>query len=421
MCYSFCVVKNRKFVLNLSNIDYNAALAGGGKFAGLAKIRPLIDGYVARYNVPLVIPETYAIKIDAPRGVALDAAMCAMDACGGNVAVRSSADVEDAGGKTYSGAFESVLNVQTRDNMKDALDVVYGSAANVPGAKMGVVIQRMIANPDMAGVLYSQDFNGDPYNVVHYTVGRPANFLVVNREKGNLSKISKYHFSSDEGFELFKFSDMNRDYTERCIRSVVFDNMNGMLPLISIKDWGAEKICNLVALANHLECDLGYPVDVEFAIGKDGVINVLQQRPYIINADYIVRHMPNGDFVGYNKGNPIINGVVKIVDGIEDKSIFGADFKDKILLTKDGNSGNGVALLTMVDGKENVLNSKLKIDACYRIHDEMYGHYGNQFREHGTPFWSTQRTADFANVCDGDVMEIDMRSGHFKILRQKVR
>ncbi len=124
-------------ILDLYTTDIHSARAGGGKFAGLVTAKQLIDKYVARYQVPLAIPDTYAIKIDTPRSRAFETAMYAMDACGGNVAVRSSADIEDASGRTHSGTFESVLNVDTRDKMKDALDTVYDSTSHAPRRKNG--------------------------------------------------------------------------------------------------------------------------------------------------------------------------------------------------------------------------------------------------------------------------------------------
>ncbi len=152
------MVQKTSYILDLNTVNTKTAKSAGGKFAGLAHVKPLIDKYVSQYNVPLAIPETYGIKIDTPRNRALDAAIRAMNACGGIVAVRSSADIEDASGKTYSGASESVLNVDNKDKMKDALDTVYQSASCVPGAKMGIVIQRMITAPKIAGVIYSADF-----------------------------------------------------------------------------------------------------------------------------------------------------------------------------------------------------------------------------------------------------------------------
>ncbi len=411
-------------ILNLRTIDYSTAHSGGGKFAGLVRVKPLIDKYVAQYSVPLAIPDTYAIPIGTPRTNAYDMAMHAMDACGGNVAVRSSADVEDTSGKTHSGEFESVLNIDTRDKMQDALDTVYASAKNVPGAQMGIVIQRMISNIDMAGVLYSQDFNGDPYNVINYCIGRPSDYLLINQETGTVSKIGKHTDDPRGNFELLNFSDIfsknpNRLHIQEQIETF-------KMKMNTVFQYGLENIFRLAALGNHLESDLGYPVDVEFAINKKGTINILQQRPYIIHPDYIVTHAKNGDWIGYNKRTPIITGEIKLVDFIRlrkaalDKMIADGVFKNKILLSRNNKSYGG-KILAMWDIYENVLCSKLKIDATYTIHSEMYGHYGNQFRERATPFLSTRRTADFQNVHDGDIMEIDMRTRQFKIIPQKTR
>ncbi len=417
------MAKKTSDILNIDNVSPTYARSAGGKFAGLVTAKPLIDKYVAKYNVPLAIPQTYGIKIDMPHTHAFDAAMRAMDACGGNVAVRSSADIEDASGKTYSGAFESVLNVDNKDKMKDALDVVYGSAKNVPGAKMGIVIQRMITNPDIAGVVYSQDFNGDLMTVINYTHGRPADWLLTNRERGDLSKISKYHWGRKGNFKMFSFPDIDSKDYDSCSR-YVFDKLLGMLPLASIKEYGATKVYRLAALGNHLEYDLGYPVDVEFAVEHNETINILQQRPYVINSNYVVRQMQNGDFIGYNKTEPIIRGTVKIVDIVATPEQIERDCQDKILLSKDQfacGGNDGFFILALADSYKNVLHSKLKIDATYRIQSELYGHRGNQFREHATPFLSTKRAADFANVNDGDMMEMDMRTGMFKIMSQKIR
>ncbi len=410
-------------ILNIDNVSPTYARSAGGKFAGLVRVKPLIDKYVAQYNVPLAIPETYGIKIDTPHNHVFDAAMRAMDACGGNVAVRSSADIEDVSGKTYSGAFESVLNVDNKDKMKEALDVVYGSAKNVPGAKMGIVIQRMIANPEMAGVLYSQDFNGDPMTVINYTIGRPANMLLVNRDKGDLTKISKYVSEADScSLRRFQFPDMHSVNDRETLHTIVFDNHCPPLPLMCIKAYGLEKIFNLAALGNHMESDLGYPVDVEFAIEKNGTINVLQQRPYIINPNYVVTCADNGDWIGYNAQSPIIRGQVKIVDNIHNSEELNAakqngTFVDKILLAKHGKNYDSFAILTYFEDMKSVLS----IDAGYRLQHDLYGHYGNGWRERGTPFLSTKRAADFVNVNDGDMMEIDIRTGMFKIISQKIR
>ncbi len=421
-----------KNIISLDNTTPDKAHIGGGKFVGLAQIKPLLAKYKEQYGVDFDLPKTFAITTDAfkkydiahngiPEDVINQAMQC-MVACGGNVAVRSSADIEDLSGKTHSGEFESVLSVKNKQQIIAALQKVYQSAQNVNGAQMGVIIQPMIDTPTMAGVLYSQDFNGDPLVAINWTQGKPANFLLVNKEQGNLTKISKY-VRTDDGYKLFEFPDIKTRNSHNILHSA-FDNCMGMVPVKCLQDRNMQYITQLTALANHLEKDLGYPVDVEFAISKNGKISVLQQRPYIMNNNYVVKQLENGDLVGYNKNNPIVAGEVKIVDYFISTEEFkrakeNKDFANKILLSKNARRNDSFAILACVDSDENVLQSKLKIDACYRIHSELYGHYGNQFRERGTPFFSTQRNAEFQHVKDGDWLKIDLRTGTFKTFPQK--
>ena len=421
-----------KNIISLDNTTPDKAHIGGGKFVGLAQIKPLLAKYKEQYGVDFELPKTFAITTDAfkkydiahngiPEDVINQAMQC-MVACGGNVAVRSSADIEDLSGKTHSGEFESVLSIKNKQQMIAALQKVYQSAQNVNGAQMGVIIQPMIDTPTMAGVLYSQDFNGDPLVAINWTQGKPANFLLVNKEQGNLTKISKY-VQTDYGYKLFEFPDIKTRDNRNLLHSSI-DNCMMKFYVSSLQYWNMQYITQLTALANHLEKDLGYPVDIEFAISKDGKISVLQQRPYIMNNNYVVKQLENGDLVGYNKNNPIVAGEVKIVDyfiSAEEyqKAKENKDFANKILLSKSAQRNNSFMILAWADMDEDVLQSKLKIDACYRIHSELYGHYGNQFRERGTPFFSTQRNAEFQHVKDGDWLKIDLRTGTFKTFPQK--
>lgn len=421
-----------KNIISLDSTTPDKAHIGGGKFVGLAQIKPLLVKYKEQYGIDFELPKTFAITTDAfkkydianngiPEEIINQAMQC-MAACGGNVAVRSSADIEDLSGKTHSGEFESVLSIKNKQQMIAALETVYQSAQNVNGAQMGVIIQPMIDTPVMAGVLYSQDFNGDPLVAINWTQGKPANFLLVNKEQGNLTKISKY-VRTDDGYKLFEFPDIKAKNDNDILHSV-FDNCMVNFYVGCFQDFNMQYITQLTALANHLEKDLGYPVDVEFAIAKDGKISVLQQRPYIMNNNYVVKQLENGDWVGYNKDNPIVAGEVKIVDHFISTEEYkrakeNKDFANKILLSKSAYNYDGFAILAGADSDKNVLQSKLKIDAGYRIHSELYGHYGNQFRERGTPFFSTQRNNEFQHVKDGDWLKIDLRTGNFKTFPQK--
>lgn len=430
VCYS-SFMKTEPTIISLDKTTADNAHIGGGKFAGLAKVKPLLEKYKKLYGLEIAIPKTYAISVEAfdkydiayngvPAELVNEAMKCLV-ACGGNAAVRSSADIEDFGGLSHSGEFESVLFVKNKAQMTKALETVYASSQNVENAKMGIIIQPMIDTPQMAGVAYSQDFNGDPMVVINWTQGKPANFLLVNKENGNLTKVSKYAKTKGD-LQLFGFNDLNTQDPQICLNAYSGDCMT-MLPITCLRDWNLQYISQITALSNHLEQDLHYPVDLEFAISQDGKINVLQQRPYIMNNKYVIKRFQNGDWAGYSKDNPIIAGEVRIVDikrGQDTaKAPANEEFKNKILLSKNSETSNGYSILAWADAKDNILQSKLKIDACHRIHSEVYGHYGNQFRERGTPFLSTNRNKEFQNVNDGDWLKIDLRTGKFKIYPPK--
>lgn len=407
---------------------------GGGKFAGLAQIRPLLEKYKEQYGTEFDLPQTYAITTEAydkyniaQNGIPeelIHQAMHCLAACGGNVAVRSSADIEDKEGKTHSGEFESVLSVKNKRQMQKALQTVYASAQKVPNAKMGVVIQPMIEKPRMAGVLYSQDFNGDPLVVINWTQGKPANFLLVNKEQGNLTKISKYS-KTEQNLKLFEFCDIAAKNEKALLHGVCCDNLMGIFNVCNLEYYNIQYIAQLTALANHLEKDLNYPVDLEFAIAENGKISILQQRPYVMNNQYVVKQFENGDWAGYLKDTPIIAGEIKLVDikaseeNKYQKAKENGEFSNKILLSKNPEKNCGFHILAWTDMHSNILRSKLKIDACYRIHAQLYGHYGNQFRERGTPFLSTTRNNEFQKLNDGDWLKIDLRTGEFKTYPKK--
>lgn len=423
-------MKNNILISLDQNTTPELANSCGGKFSGLHKIADLIKKWQKEYDVDIQIPQTFAIPTDVydkydikAKGVPeeiVNEAMQALVACGGCVAVRSSADIEDQEGKTNSGAFKSVLFVKNKTQMREALKKVYASAENVEDANMGIIIQPMIETPKMAGVAYSQDFNGDQMVVVNWTQGKPADYLLVNKEEGTVTKVAKYlndKSSYDVSLELFTFDKINSDNDKEILHTAI-NNMMGPMSTMMLNSFGYKSLTSLVALCNHLEKELNYPVDLEFAIAENGKLNILQQRPYIMNPNYIVKNFDNGDWIGYNKKQPIVMGEVLVVDECSDKireRMRNQEYDNKILLSKNSHSNSYFVLAYAREG----MNSKLRIDAEYRIHNQVYGHYGNEFRENAQPFISTKRKEDFANVETGDYMKIDLRTGDFKIYPQK--
>lgn len=76
-------------------------------------------------------------------------------------AVRSSADVEDSGQRSYAGQFKTILDV-SRDRVIEAIKTVYDSGINFNSSyssnsiQMGILVQDMI-NAQISGVLFTYD------------------------------------------------------------------------------------------------------------------------------------------------------------------------------------------------------------------------------------------------------------------------
>lgn len=92
---------------------------------------------------------------------------------GQKVIVRSSASDEDGLNCAMAGEYESVLDVPADDHqaLKAAIDVVVASYVKKGGGVEGheVIVQLMIQNVSMSGVIFTHDLNtGAPYYVVNY-------------------------------------------------------------------------------------------------------------------------------------------------------------------------------------------------------------------------------------------------------------
>lgn len=135
-------------------------MGSGGKAAGIVRLNAL----------GLPTPRTWVLAhADGEWGRgAVKAAVAAVVAERVAYAVRSSADVEDAGVDSYAGQFESVLGVRGADAVADAALRVraaaeaesvaaYSAARGAEGAvRMAVLVQEMV-QPVMAGVAFSHD------------------------------------------------------------------------------------------------------------------------------------------------------------------------------------------------------------------------------------------------------------------------
>jgi pyruvate,water dikinase len=232
--------------------------------------------------------------LPVPPGVALSSAFVdrvvagASDASGPlpsvapRMAVRSSAIGEDSGGASFAGQHATVLNV-TAAGVHDAVRVVWQSArseaalayrrrrglADAPA--IGVVIQALV-EPVAAGVLFTRDpITGAPERLIEASWGLgeavvsglviPDRFrlhpdgTVLEMEPGH--KDVKIWYDGDHG-----------------TREVpVPAHQHRALTL------GAAHLARLHALAERCTATWGADLDLEWALGPDDTIYLLQSRP----------------------------------------------------------------------------------------------------------------------------------------------
>ena len=179
----------------------------------------------------------------------------------GPVAVRSSALGEDSSEASFAGQFETVLGVQGVAAIRDAVERCLVSAAGARAeayrsemhanddVRMAVVVQRMV-DATAAGVI----FTADP-------VTGQRDRIVINAVPG-LGEALVGGYRTPDHFVLSREGTM----LERAVqggRAAVDE----------------AKLSSLLRDALKAEAGLGYPLDLEWAIGQDDQVYWLQARP----------------------------------------------------------------------------------------------------------------------------------------------
>jgi phosphoenolpyruvate synthase/pyruvate phosphate dikinase len=142
----------------------------------------------------------------------------------GQFAVRSSANVEDSGQRSYAGQFKTILDV-SKDNLIEAIKQVYDSAINFNSSysknsiQMGIVIQEMI-NAEISGVLFTYDLINQNSNSImaELSHGKCEN-IVSGRTNPSLYIIDK---NSKETL-LFEEGNQNVSLGEDQIRQILLN------------------------------------------------------------------------------------------------------------------------------------------------------------------------------------------------------
>jgi len=160
------------------------------------------------------------------------------------VIVRSSARVEDSVASSQAGRYDSVLGVAGSAAVAQAIDRVIDSFAADGSDDDQIFVQPMLDRVAMAGVAFSRNPSGGPYFVINY--------------------------------------DDRSGLTDR-VTAGVGDNLETFFCLKSRPDACPPPLAPVIALVRELEnllaCDA---IDVEFAVGGDGQLYLLQVRPLAV-------------------------------------------------------------------------------------------------------------------------------------------
>jgi glutamine kinase len=162
------------------------------------------------------------------------------------VIVRSSAVSEDAtGGNSQAGKYDSVAGVVGGPALIEAINQVIASFGEGIRRDDQIFVQPMLDQVVMAGVAFSRSPEGGPYFVINY-----------DDKSGSTA-----HVTSGSGDDLRTFF---------CVKS----RPEGCPP----------QLAPIIALLSELETLLGCDsLDVEFAVGRDWQLYLLQVRPLTVD------------------------------------------------------------------------------------------------------------------------------------------
>jgi adenylylsulfate kinase-like enzyme/phosphohistidine swiveling domain-containing protein len=164
----------------------------------------------------------------------------------GRVIVRSSARDEDHAARSQAGRYDSVLGVVGSPAVEQAIGRVIHSFDDDRSGDDQIFVQPMLESVAMAGVVFSRSPSGSPYFIVNY--------------------------------------DDRSGRTDR-VTGGVGDNLKTFFCLKSRPDACPAALAPVIALVSELEtllaCDA---IDVEFAVGGDGQLYLLQVRPLTVDS-----------------------------------------------------------------------------------------------------------------------------------------
>ncbi len=163
----------------------------------------------------------------------------------GRVIVRSSARGEDGAMSSQAGKYDSVLGVTGSAAVAQAIDQVIESFAEDGSDDDQIFVQPMLDRVAMAGVVFSRSPSGAPYFIINY--------------------------------------DDHSGLTDR-VTGGTGHNLKTFYCLKSRPDACPPSLAPVIALVSELETLLARDaIDVEFAVGDDGQLYLLQVRPLVVD------------------------------------------------------------------------------------------------------------------------------------------
>lgn len=220
------------------------------------------EGLVRLINMGLNVPPGFVI-IDAEPGqypAKLEQNYLALG--GAKVAVRSSAIGEDSSGASFAGQYETILDVEGMDALCRAIDQCLASVQNarasayrdqktaLSNVPMSIVVQEMV-DARCAGVL----FTADPVN-------NRRDHIVIDAVRGNGEKLVSGEVTPDHYVY------------DRSKKKLIAKELSGEKSILD-----PDSFKQLIKDSEKAEQSVGEPLDMEWAIDRDGDVCWLQARP----------------------------------------------------------------------------------------------------------------------------------------------
>jgi phosphohistidine swiveling domain-containing protein len=234
-------------VYRLSDVRMEDAARVGGKAAGIGEL------FAASARVPDGVVLATGVSGMTPNERHRLLAAAAEQLGAGPFAVRSSGVAEDGADRSFAGMFETVLDVAP-DGLPAAADRVLASAEasraaaydGADGARMAVIVQRMVA-PAAAGVALTADpISGDRGSVVITAVRGLGERLVSGAAVGD-------------------------EWVVRDGKAAPRRQPEGAIT--------RQQALELAGEARRIAATRGTPQDIEWAFDADGTLWILQARP----------------------------------------------------------------------------------------------------------------------------------------------